>query len=70
MSCHWYDKQVHFKAGISGNPNVIKEAGDMQSALNAFESEVKSQCTALEAAVSEIDKLQEVTFSDKSVKNY
>lgn len=51
---------MHFKAGITGNPNVVKEASDMQSLLNGFESEVKAQCTALEASVAEIDKIQEV----------
>lgn len=54
--------QVHFKAGISGVPNVAKEAADMQTHLNGFESEVKAQCTALEAAVAEIDKIQEVRY--------
>lgn len=32
----------------------------MQKGLGEFETDVKAQCAALESAVSEIDKLQEV----------
>ncbi|ODN01313.1 Nesprin-1 [Orchesella cincta] len=51
--------QVHFKAGIGGDPNVAKEESDLQTALEAFGNDVKAQCTALESSVSQIDSLQE-----------
>lgn len=45
---------------------MVTEASALQIQLNAFESEVKAQCSSLEASVTEIDKMQEVSVNSAS----
>ncbi|CAG7726205.1 unnamed protein product [Allacma fusca] len=51
--------QVHFKSGIGGDPNIAEEEAQLQRQLDSIGTEIKDQCSALEAAVAQIDKLQE-----------
>jgi nesprin-1 len=50
---------VHLKAGIGGDPNIEKEGMELQRRLNAFGEELRRSAASLEAAVAQIDKLQE-----------
>ena len=54
---------VHFKAGIGGDPNIEKGGMELQRSLDALHDDLRRECATIEAAVAQIDKLQEVEYS-------
>ena len=53
--------QVHFRSGVTGSPDVVLSSSELLLQLDALLSEINQQCKTLEAAVLQLDQLQQVS---------
>ena len=52
--------QVHFRSGVTGSPDVVLSSAELIEQLDALMIEINQQCKTLEAAVIQLDQLQQV----------
>jgi nesprin-1 len=52
--------QVHFRSGVTGSPDVVHSSTELIEQLDALMVEINQQCKTLEAAVIQLDQLQQV----------
>lgn len=52
--------QVHFRSGVTGSPDVVHNSTELIEQLDALLAEINQQCKTLEAAVIQLDQLQQV----------
>ena len=56
--------QVHFRSGVTGEPDVVQAGKDLLKQLDALLADINQQSKVLEAAVSQLDQLQQVRDDD------
>jgi nesprin-1 len=52
--------QVHFRSGVTGSPDVVQSSAELVKQLDALLVEINEQSQTLEAAVLQLDQLQQV----------
>lgn len=52
--------QVHFRSGVTGSPDVVQSSAELIKQLDALLVEINEQSQTLEAAVLQLDQLQQV----------
>lgn len=52
--------QVHFRSGVTGSPDVVTSSTELIEQLDALMVEINQQSKTLEAAVLQLDQLQQV----------
>lgn len=52
--------QVHFRSGVTGAPDVVASSAELIEQLDHLLSEINQQSKTLEAAVIQLDQLQQV----------
>lgn len=52
--------QVHFRSGVTGSPDVVQSSAELIEQLDALLAEINQQSKTLEAAVIQLDQLQQV----------
>ena len=55
--------QVHFRSGVTGSPDVVDSSKELIEQLDALLAEINQQSKTLEAAVLQLDQLQQVNSS-------
>ena len=54
--------QVHFRSGVSGSPDVVISSSELLLQLDALLVDISQQSKTLEAAVLQLDQLQQVSI--------
>ncbi len=52
--------QVHFRSGVTGSPDVVQTSHELIEQLDALLADINQQSKTLEAAVLQLDHLQQV----------
>lgn len=52
--------QVHFRSGVTGAPDVAASSAELTELLDQLSAEINAQSKTLEAAVIQLDQLQQV----------
>ena len=52
--------QIHFRSGVTGQPDVIESSKELMSLLDALLVDINQQSKTLETAVLQLDQLQQV----------
>ena len=52
--------QVHFRSGVTWSPDVVQSSAELIKQLDALLAEINEQSQTLEAAVLQLDQLQQV----------
>lgn len=52
--------QVHFRSGVTGDPDVVRNGTELLEQLDALLADIGQQSKTLEAAVLQLDQLQQV----------
>ena len=52
--------QVHFRSCVTGSPDVVQSSAELIKQLDALLAEINEQSQTLEAAVLQLDQLQQV----------
>ena len=53
--------QVHFRSGVTGQPDVVESSKELMELLDALLVDINQQSKTLEAAVAQLDQLQQVS---------
>jgi nesprin-1 len=53
--------QVHFRSGVTGQPDVVEGSKELMELLDALLVDINQQSKTLEAAVAQLDQLQQVS---------
>lgn len=53
--------QIHFRSGVSGSPDLVVSSTGLLLQLDALLDEINLQSKTLEAAVLQLDHLQQVS---------
>lgn len=61
--------QVHFRSGVTGSPDVVQTSHELIEQLDALLADINQQSKTLEAAVLQLDHLQQVKIKSYTLIN-